>query len=195
MKRMAMLVGLVGLVLGASWVVVAADAPARGIPAAFVPFEHMIGSWKGTAVPAVNRLKGWSETHMWAWKFAKGQPVGMSLELEGDKSLAKAQLSYAPDTKQYRLEGDRPGGEGTHVRRGHGQGRSRLVLDRVGAGAGQGKDRLTIRPNTNLIRYTLAFDHQEAGGSCYTKVVEVGLTKAGVSFAAGENPPTCPSAF
>ena len=183
MKRMSLLIGVVGLVLGGSWAV-AADSPAREIPAPFVPFEHMIGSWKGTAVPTVNRFKGWSETHMWAWKFAKGQPVGMTLEFTGDKSLAKAQLSYVADTKQYRLEGTDPGGKAIEFVGAMDKAGRALVLDRVGP-AGQGKDRITIRPNTNLIRYTMAFDHQETGAPQYAKVVEVGLTKDGVSFAAG----------
>ncbi|SIN74921.1 YHS domain-containing protein [Singulisphaera sp. GP187] len=183
MKRMSLLVGVVGLVFGGSWVV-AADSPAREIPAPFVPFEHMIGSWKGTAVPAVNRLKGWSETHMWAWKFAKGQPVGMTLEFTGDKALAKAQLSYAADTKQYRLEGTDPEGKAIEYVGAMDKAGRALVLDRVGP-PGQGKDRISIRPNTNLIRYTIDFTHQETGAPQFAKVVEVGLTKAGVSFAAG----------
>ncbi|AGA28982.1 YHS domain-containing protein [Singulisphaera acidiphila] len=185
MKRLSFLIGAVGLVISGAWSLTwAADSAAREIPAPFVPFEHMIGSWKGTAVPAVNRLKGWSETHMWAWKFAKGQPVGMTLELAGDKSLAKAQLSYVPDTKQYRLEGTDPGGKAIAFVGVMDKAGRALVLDRVGS-AGQGKDRITIRPNSNLIRYTMAFDHQESGAPQYAKVVEVGLTKAGVSFAAG----------
>src|SRR4051794_11763475 len=72
----------------------AADSPALEIPEPFARFEHMIGSWKGTAVPAVNRLKGWPETHRWAWKFARGKPVGMSLELDGDRTLSEGQLTY-----------------------------------------------------------------------------------------------------
>ncbi len=35
--------------------------PADEVPAPFLPFEHMIGGWKGTAKPASNPLKGWQE--------------------------------------------------------------------------------------------------------------------------------------
>src|SRR4051812_49511421 len=91
--------------LGGWGIVIAADSPALEIPEPFARFEHMIGSWKGTAVPAVNRLKGWPETHRWAWKFARGKPVGMSLELDGDRTLSEGQLTYRADVKQYRLEG------------------------------------------------------------------------------------------
>src|SRR3954463_15086245 len=60
-----------------------------------------------------------------------------------------------------------------------------LVLDRVGAATGGGKDRLTIRPNANQIRYVLELTHQEPGAPQFSKVIEVGLTKEGESFAAG----------
>src|SRR5262245_26196438 len=89
-----------------------ADADAEGqIPAPFVPFEHMIGSWKGQGIPAVNRLRGWPEKHLWAWKFAKGIPVGMSLTLEGNKTLSKAELTCDADGQHYRLQGTTPEGQ------------------------------------------------------------------------------------
>lgn len=192
MKRVLFLIGAVAAVLGES-VAGAADSPSREIPPPFVPFEHMIGSWKGTAVPSVNRLKGWSETHMWAWKFAKGLPVGMALELSGDKSLSKAQLSYEAGTKQYRLEGTDPAGKPVLFVGAMDKAGRALVLERAGS-KDEGKDRLTIRPNSNLIRYTMVLDHQEKGAPQYAKVIEVGLTKAGASFAAGgesANLPKC----
>src|SRR4051812_27576854 len=95
MKRGMIWAGLIGVM------VAAAIADEREIPEPFAPFEHMIGSWKGTGVPMANRLKGWAETHRWAWKFAKGNPIGMSLELTGDKDLAKALLTYDQATQQY----------------------------------------------------------------------------------------------
>jgi YHS domain-containing protein len=144
----------------------------------------MIGSWKGTAVPSANRLKGWSETHLWAWKFSKGTPVGMTVELRGDKTLASGQLSYVADSKQYRLDGTDPAGKPVAFVGAVDKAGRALVLNRVGAAAG-GKDRLTIRPNANLIRYTLDLDHQDPGAPQYSKVIAVGLTKEGESFAAG----------
>src|SRR3954451_21301600 len=81
------------------------EAEGREVPGPFVPFEHMIGSWKGQGIPAANKLKGWPETHLWAWKFAKGVPVGMSIELKGDKALTRVDLTADADGKQYRLEG------------------------------------------------------------------------------------------
>lgn len=160
------------------------EAPNREIPEPFARFEHMVGSWKGTAVPAANRLKGWPETHLWAWKFAKGIPIGMTIEWKGDKTLTRALLTYAADARQYRLEGTGPAGESLTFTGAFDKAGKALVLDRVG-GSGGGKERITIRPNSNLIRYVMDFDHQEPGAPQYKRVVEVGLTKEGESFAAG----------
>src|SRR3954467_9279452 len=105
--RKTILAGLLGILLGGAAAVVG-GAEDREIPEPFVPFEHMIGSWKGQGIPTANRLKGWPEKHLWAWKFARGVPVGMSLVLEGDKTLTRAELAYEAATKRYRLEGTGP---------------------------------------------------------------------------------------
>ena len=59
-----------------------------------------------------------------------------------------------------------------------------LTLDRVGD-TSEGKQRLIIWPNSNLIRYTFWLEHQDPGAPQFKKVIEVGLTKEGESFAAG----------
>src|SRR5262245_4026533 len=81
------------------------------IPLDFAPFEYLIGGWKGQGIPTKNRLKGWPEKHSWAWKFAKGKPVGITLQITGGKTIAKAALSGDLKTKQYRLEGTDPEGK------------------------------------------------------------------------------------
>src|SRR5437764_12519869 len=105
--RKTILAGLLGAMLGGAGAV-AAGPEGREIPEPFVPFEHMIGSWKGQGIPTANRLKGWPEKHTWAWKFAGGVPVGMSLVLEQDKALARAALTFDADGTQYRLPGADP---------------------------------------------------------------------------------------
>jgi YHS domain-containing protein len=154
------------------------------IPAAFVPFEGMIGSWKGTAVPKANRVKGWPETHMWAWKFAKGSPIGMSIELKGGKTVSKGELRFDAAKHEYRLEGVDPAGKAVAFAGVMDKAGKALVLSRIGS-TPEGKERLTIRPNSNRIRYQMLFDRQEPGAPQFKNVVDVGLTKEGESFAAG----------
>ncbi len=184
--------GLLGLTL---WAVAipATAGPVDEVPAPFAPFEHMVGGWKGTAAPVANRVKGWQESHGWAWKFAQGVPVGMSLTFEGDKTIAKGQLRFDPASKKYHLDGSDPLGKPIAFVGAFSADGKTLTLDRVAPSA-EAKERLVLRPNGNKIRYTLQLDRQEKGAPQYKKVIEVGLTKEGESFAAGggaSNLPKC----
>jgi YHS domain-containing protein len=166
----------------------AAGADGREIPAPLAPFEHMIGSWKGQGIPTANRLKGWSEKHLWAWKFAAGVPVGMAVVLEGDKTLAKAELTYDATGKTYRLQGTTPEGKavaytGTYASAA-GSDSKMLTLLREGD-APEGKERIIVWPYSNLIRYALWIERQEPGSPRFKRSIEVGLTKEGEAFAAG----------
>src|SRR4051812_25329334 len=100
-RLMALTMGTILAVLGA--LSRAADEKSREIPVPFAPFEYLIGSWKGTGVPTANKVRGWEETHAWAWKFEKGQPVGMSVTMEGSKALTKGQLAFDAASKKYTL--------------------------------------------------------------------------------------------
>ena len=163
---------------------IAMAGPADEIPAPFQPFEHMIGGWKGTATPASNPRKGWQESHGWAWKFEKGKPVGLTVTFEGDKTLTKGAISYDDASKKYKLAGTDPAGKTVAFLGSFGADGKTLTLDRVGS-APEGKERLTFRPTSNKIRYTLLLDRQEPGAPQYKNVISVGLTKEGESFAAG----------
>jgi YHS domain-containing protein len=180
--RTLILAGVVGAWLGSP----AAAAEGREIPEPLAPFEHMVGSWKGQAIPMANRLKGWPEKHMWAWRFSGGVPVALALVLEGNKTLARGELSCDAEGKQYRLQGTDPEGKPvTFVGTYGGTARSKmLTLDRVGD-LPAGKERLVIWPNSNMIRYVFALDRQEPGAPQFKRVIEVGLTKEGEQFAAG----------
>jgi YHS domain-containing protein len=168
------------------------EASPRDIPAPFTPFEYLVGSWKGQGVPKDNpakQFRGWTETHTWAWVFAQGKPAGLTLTIDGGKILASGKLTYDPGRRLYRLDAVEPRPlsekltfEGTIDKTG-----KYLVLDHVSAGGKAGKSpgtlRLSIWPNANFIRYTMAHDLKEAGSVQFTHVIEVGLTKDGESLA------------
>lgn len=158
--------------------------PVDEVPPGFHPFEHMIGGWKGTAAPSANRVKGWQESHGWAWKFEKGKPVGLSITFEGDKTIAKGSMSYDQSARKYQLAGTDPAGKPVVFSGALASDGKSLTLDRVGP-ATDGKERLVIRPNSNKIRYTLQLERQQPGAPQYKPEIAVGLTKDGESFAAG----------
>jgi YHS domain-containing protein len=175
---------IAGLLVGSSMGISAVAGSVDEIPAAFLPFEHMIGGWKGTAKPTANPLKGWQESHGWAWKFEKGKPVGLTIALEGDKTLAKGAISYDEAAKKYKLDGTDPAGKPVAFLGSWSPDGKTLTFDRQGSSP-EGKERLTFRPTSNKIRYTLQLDHQEPGAPQYKGVISVGLTKDGEAFAAG----------
>ena len=168
------------------------DAGPRDIPAPFAPFEYLVGRWNGQGVPKDNsaqKFRGWTETHTWAWKFAKGKPVGLTVAIEGGKILAAGALTYEPVRKVYRLEGIEPGParaplvfEGNLDKTG-----KHLVLEHSEGGGkspnSMGTMRLSIWPNANFIRYTMAHDLREPGSVQFNRLIEVGLTMDGESLA------------
>ena len=160
--------------------------PAVGdeMPVASAPLEYLVGGWKGTAIPQANRLKGWSETHNWAWKFDKGTPVATTVTLDGDKVIKKATLTYDDASKSYRLEGTDSADKAVAFK-----GKldtSGKVYPRLAEGMrDKVKERITLRPINSKIRYTMTIDRQEPGAPQFSKYIEVGLTKEGEAFASG----------
>jgi YHS domain-containing protein len=172
-----------------------AAADPEDVASSYLRLEYLVGSWKGQAAPkepSAQRFRGWPETHAWAWVFQKGKLVGMKLTIEGGKTLASATLTYDPASKRFRLEGNAPPpSSGRLVFDGNLDASGKqLQLDQVGGAVAGGKGsvtRITIRPNSDFIRYTMAFDRKDAGDAQFTRKVEVGLTKEGETFAAGSN--------
>ncbi len=155
-------------------------------PPDFAPFEYLIGGWKGTGIPSKNRLKGWPEKHSWSWKFSKGTPVGMTLEIAGGKALAKAEISRDPKSGAYRLVGTDPDGKPIQFV-GKIDDVGVLKLDRVNPPAEIGQERLdiTVPQDAEKIRYTMKLFRKEPDSPQFASVVEVNVGKEGESFAAG----------
>jgi len=176
-----------GLFLAAS----AAPAPAPAtesatdeIPPALAPFEYLIGGWKGTGVPEANKLRGWEEKHVWAWKFAKGVPVGMTVEVSSGKTLTKGQMTFDPETEQYRLDATDPAGKALAFAGKLDPAGKVLTLDRTdAAGAGtKEKQRLRLQLNGNRIRYTFFDERKETGSPRFAPAIVSGMTKEGESL-------------
>ncbi len=186
-------VGFLGLVAGP---VVGLAGPRDGdeTPAELAPFEHLVGAWKGAGIPTANRVKGWTEKHSWAWLFSDGRPVGLSVSMADDKTLAKATLTFDADKGRYRLEGTDPDGKPAAFVGKLDDAKQVLTLDRVGALPGGAKQRLTLRLNSNGIRYVIWDDRQQPGAPRFARFIEVNQGKEGEAFAAGaggSNLPKC----
>ncbi len=166
----------------------------RDIPAAFAPFEYLVGEWTGPGVPkekGAQQFRGWTEKHAWAWIFTKGKPSGLSFTIEGGKILASGKMTFDPKRKVYRVEGKEPGAAGKTIAF---EGKldssgKQLVLERLGkeerpAFSG-GEMRMSLRPNANYLRYTMTQDRKDPDAAVFSRTLEVGVTKEGEAFAAG----------
>jgi YHS domain-containing protein len=164
------------------------------IPPALVPFEHLVGAWKGVGIPTANKLKGWQERHTWAWAFHKGRPVALSFELEGSKLMAKGRLAFDPKAKLYRLEALDVSGNTVLFLGAIDKARQVLTLDRQGPLPGGSLQKLTLRLNSNKIRYTVWDDQRQKGAPRFSRITESQMGKEGEAFAAGSttsNTPKC----
>ena len=168
---------------------VRADSPAssenRDVPESLAPLEYLMGGWKGAGIPQANRVRGWDESHSWAWKFQKGVPVGMTLTLQSNKTLAKVLLTYDAVAKKYTLAGEDAAKKPVSFLGGFEKDKKTLLFDRVGLTADGAKQRITLKPNANFVRYALTVLEEEQGAPQYKAIFVSSMTKEGESFAAG----------
>ncbi|MGE3819947.1 MAG: YHS domain-containing protein [Isosphaeraceae bacterium] len=162
------------------------------VPEPLSRLSYLIGGWKGTGVPSANRIRGWTESHAWAWAFEKGRPVGLTAELTGNKLLSKLRLTHDSATGRYTLRGLDSSARPIVFTGGFDKAGKTLVLDRDGPTAEGAKQRLTLFPNGNLVRYTLWVSEQGKGVPRFSRTVEIGVTKVGESFAAGSGATSVP---
>src|SRR5262245_561029 len=73
---------------------------------ALQPFNDLIGSWRGTGVPAGTKeeqQKGfWTETMDWGWKF-KGSDAWIELEIKDGKHFVSGILRYVTNSDSFEL--------------------------------------------------------------------------------------------
>lgn len=167
------------------------DGPGgREVPASFLPFEYLVGSWKGRGGQPDDpsqRFRGWDETHSWAWTFSGGRPTGMSADFKGSKLFKSAAFTFdaAHDRYQFKAEAVAPAGATIAYEGGLDASGKLLTLDRTDVKSGDPAERLTLRPNGNHIRYNFVLERKPANRVRFSPSIEVGLTKEGETFAAG----------
>ncbi len=165
----------------------------RELAPAMAPFEYLIGRWKGQAVSKDNAsrlFRGWTETHAWAWVFSAGKPVGMSITIEDGRFLRKGTLSYDAKARRYHLEGKPTDGQsGPLIFEGMLDSSGKLLtMERV---IELGRERLTLRANSNYVRNTMTLDRKEEGAALFKPAIEVGLTVGKASRRSQAVPASC----
>jgi YHS domain-containing protein len=153
---------------------------------ALAPFNHLVGSWRGTGTPAGSREEQrtnfWQETLTVAWKF-QADDAWLTLDFDKSKHYRRGELKFVPKDDRFRLKLETVAGK-------------ELVL------TGALKDRtLTLDDeagSTRLVvtllhdnRFLYRQDTRPADKAVFVKQFQVGATKEGVPFAAGDGQPEC----
>jgi hypothetical protein len=172
--------------------VIAGDAgPAPGRRAsqeALKAYGALVGPWKGVGQPVRSSNKGaWTEKAEWVWKLS-ATDAALELNVERGKFVKSVLLRTGREPATFLLEATLADGSlRTFV--GKAGAGDRLVLAAEST-EGEGIRRITINP-LHETRFLMLLESQEAGSPSFQRIAEVGYTRQGVAFAAGESYPLC----
>lgn len=179
-----------GVILLNGLLVFAQNGKMKTTKEALLPFNEIIGEWKGTGIPKGSKAeiqKGfWVEKQDWAWRF-KGEDAWLIVHIDKGKYFKKGELRYLPDKGQYQFTAETKDKQ-TQVFTGTLEDRW-LIMEREDKDKKE-KQRVTIRllhPNRFLFHYDVLAE----GKAAFARVYEVGVTKQGVEFASGDGRPEC----
>ena len=195
MRRILLGMGLVGalavVVVGATL----AGEPDKGSQArrndqeALRSFGPLVGAWRGTGQVRRGSNQGaWTETSDWAWKL-NADSARLEIQVTKGKYLRSATLAPV-EGKPGALTLDAVLLDGTkRTFRGEAVDSAKPVVFRA-EGPGEGVRRLTLTiPNES--RFLLAYESIPSPDGPTVRLGEVGSTRVGASFAAGESGPIC----
>ena len=153
------------------------------------PFAGLVGEWKGTGQVRRGSARGaWTESADWAWKLTKDS-AALEMKAPGGKYLRDAVLRPGPEAGTFAMEATLSDG-GSRRFAGKIGDRSALTLAAENPGdAAEGPVRITLTPLHDTRLLMLLEGPDPAGG--LERLGEVGFTRQGVAFAAGDSAPVC----
>ncbi len=169
----------------------AAPAPAkRPAREALKPFNDLIGSWRATGTPEGTREEKqrgfWSETVTWSWQF-KGDDAWLTATFDKGKYFTRGELRFLPDKDAYELKlTDKDKASRAFVGK---LDDGRLTMTRADDKTKETQQLTVSLLHSNRFLYSYAVKAQ--GKTLFAKVYQVGCTKEGEEFAAGDGKPVC----
>ena len=138
--------------------------------------------------PRRSSSKGaWTERADWVWKLS-ADSAALELKIDGGKYLQSAKLRPKAQNGELTLEATLSGGA-KRTFTGQAGARSQLVLMAEGPSA-EGPRRITLTP-LHETRFLILLEGQDRANGAFFRLAEVGYTRQGVAFAAGESYPMC----
>jgi YHS domain-containing protein len=157
----------------------------REAQAALKEFGPLVGSWKGTGQVKRGQSGGWQEKASWTWKLSD-KTAELEIDVEKGKYLKSATLKPGGKEGVYVLDAVLADGEKRSFT-------GKLVKDKPlvlkAEEKGEGVRRVTLTV-PNEFRFLLLLE-SEPSSNAFARLGEVGFTRQGVSFAAGETGPVC----
>ena len=145
--------------------------------AALAPLNPLVGQWRGVGqVRRGSRAGTWSETAEWVWDFSEPDRPAVRFEVEGGKEVSRLLVRPAPDGGGFLATFTPPGGDPATLAVASLEGTVEF------APAGDGSDRLTLRPLGEK-RFTLLIERRSSPAGRFRRVAEVGYTRSGTRLA------------
>ena len=148
----------------------------------------LVGQWKGTGQPLRSSTRGaWRETADWAWKLSTDS-AALEMKVEKGKYLKSVRLRPGETPGSFVLDAILTDDS---KRTFHGKTGARDVLVLLADGPAQaGLRRITLTPLHDT-RFLMLLESQDALSGVYVRLGEIGYTRQGVAFAAGDSYPVC----
>jgi YHS domain-containing protein len=151
-------------------------------------FGTLVGPWKGVGQPQRSSGKGaWTEKLEWVWKLS-ADSAALEVKIDSGKYLKSAVLSPGKSAGVFSLEATLAD-DSKRTYTGKAGPRDQLVLTSEQPGT-EGLRRITISP-LHETRFLMLLEGQDAGNESFFRLAEVGYTRQGVAFAAGDSYPVC----
>ncbi|WP_406695209.1 hypothetical protein V5E97_29650 [Singulisphaera sp. Ch08] len=159
----------------------------REAQAALKPYGSLVGKWRGSGMPERGKVKGaWREEATWAWKLS-ADDAALEATIDKGKYLKSVVLHAGPKPQTYTLVATLADGT-SRTYQGVANARKALVLAAEGPGTGVRRITLTLLHESRLL---LKLEMQDPDNGTFYQLGEVGYTRDGIAFAAGESGPIC----
>lgn len=160
----------------------------RADQAALKPFAGLVGEWRGAGLPQRGSARGsWTETAGWAWKLTPDS-AALELRVAKGKFFKSAVLRATKEPNAFALDAVlADNSKRTFL--GKYAEKKPLVLV-AESPKGDGPRRVTLTPLHDT-RFLLLVEAHNEDNEGFHRLAEVGYTRQGVAFAAGESGPVC----
>jgi YHS domain-containing protein len=166
------------------------SAGRRSDQEALKSYSGFVGSWRGVGQVERGRPRGaWQESSAWAWKLTNDS-AALEVKVAKGKYLKSGVLRPEPAPGTFAFEATLSDGSARRfLGKSAGENKPLVLLADAKAPA-EGLRRITLTPLHDT-RLLVLLESEDAERHTFSRLGEVGYTREGVAFAAGESYPLC----